>query len=177
MYPEGFHTISIKDQVKSDFLALVDFLSTRLSIPWWFAVMEDEKNRHSLAGAIGITWDELLSVLEIFGVCRKRGNNMNLRNDVRIWAQTDGLKIYFNSESTINYSSSRCTSSYKNHMFLRLGAAPSDSECVSIPSLQRLEDASPVERLELDDQRVLRKLKNAMKKSILVSMVARVVWM
>ena len=91
---------------------------------------------------------------------------MNLRNDVRIWAQTDGLKIYFNSESTINYSSSRCTSSYKNHMFLRLGEAPSDSECVSIPSLQRLEDASPVERLELDDQRVLRKLKNAMKKSI-----------
>ena len=166
MYPEGFHTISIKDQVKSDFLALVDFLSTHLSIPWWFAVKENEKNRHSLAGAIGITQDELLSVLEIFGVCRKRGNNMNLRNDVRIWAQTDGLKIYFNSESTINYSSSRCTSSYKNHMFLRLGAAPSDSECVSIPSLQRLEDASPVERLELDDQRVLRKLKNAMKKSI-----------
>jgi hypothetical protein len=60
MYPEGFHTISIKDQVKSDFLALVDFLSTRLSFPWWFALKEDARNRHSLARAIGITRDELL---------------------------------------------------------------------------------------------------------------------
>ena len=50
--------------------------------------------------------------LEIFGVCRKRGNNMNLRNDVRIWAQTDGLKMYFNSGSNINLSRSRYTSSY-----------------------------------------------------------------
>ena len=93
-------------------MALVDFLSTRLSFPWWFALKEDARNRHSLARAIGITRDELLSVLEIFGVCRKRGNNMNVRNDVRIWAQTDGLKMYFNSGSNINLSRSRYTSSY-----------------------------------------------------------------
>ena len=165
MYPEGVDTISIKDQVKSDFLALVDFLSTRLSFPWWFAVKEDARNRHSLARAIGITRDELLSVLEIFGVCRKRGKIINVRNDVVLWAQTNGLKTYFNSESNINLSRSKCTLSNKLQLLLRLGA-PIDSDCVSIPSLQRLEDVSPVERLELDDQRLLRNLKNAMKKSI-----------
>ena len=144
MYPEGISTISIKDQVKSDFLALVDFLSTRLSFPWWFAVKEDARNRHSLAGAIGITRDELLSVLEIFGVCRKRGKIINVRNDVVLWAQTNGLKTYFNSESNINLSRSKCTLSNKLQLFLRLGA-PIDSDCVSIPSLQRLVDMSGIQ--------------------------------
>ena len=165
MYPEGISTISIKDQVKSDFLALVDFLSMRLSFPWWFAVKEDARNRHSLAGAIRITQDELVSVLEIFGVCRKRGKIINVRNDVVLCAQTNGLKTYFNSESNINLSRSKCMLSNKLQLFLRLGA-PIDPDCVSIPSLRRLEDALPVERLELDDQRVLRNLKNAMKKNI-----------
>ena len=128
---------------------------------------EDARNRHSLAGAIGISWDELLSVLEIFGVCRKCGNNINVRNDVVLWVQTDGLNTYFNSGSNINLSRSRCTSSSNSQIFLRLlGAVSSDSECVSIPSLQRLEDASPVESFGLEDRTVLLNLKNSLKKII-----------
>ena len=156
MSTKGCTKESKSDQVKLDFLDVLNFFKTTVQSTWWYGVKLDQSNHHSLAAAVGLKTEEVLSILELFGLCRKHGKTIVVKRDVMDWACATGLNKFFHCNETVNYSTSRCTLSKKQHVFVRLGGSKSDTVSILYPSLQHHTDTTPVEQLPLPDQRILR---------------------